>query len=174
MSPIIVVQHSLTHWTKASRGGEGAVKRNAVPEATILPLSRIETAGRTGLLHKLAYREENGFARQDEALQLDPLLSKLIVGCITINLDRDTVSASFRYRWSCCGSPEREWTRKTLRMAEGEWGQMVYNGRFVDSDGGRWWYEKKAINIGLFSELSDDVFTRSAPTYRFSAMAHLI
>jgi hypothetical protein len=173
MSSVVVVQKVLTYWTKASRGGAGATKRNAVPEAATLPLSSAKMAGKTGLLHEVAYRESDDFARKDRPLQLDPPLSKLVVGCVTINLDRDTVSASFRYSWGCCGSPERGWTRKTLQIAEGEWGQMIYNGRFVDSDG-YWWYEKKAVNIGLFPELLEDVFIRNAPTYRFSAMAHLI
>jgi hypothetical protein len=173
MAAIVVVQRVLTSWTKASRGGEGATRRNAVPEAVTLPLSNVKLAGRTGLLHEVGYNEYYDFARKDAPLRMDPPLSKLVVGCVTINLERDTVTASFRYSWQC-GAPDRGWIQKTLHIAENEWGQMVYNGRLVYGDGGQWHYEKSVVNVGLFSELSDDVFTYSAPTYRFSAMAHLI
>src|SRR5262245_57589988 len=127
MSPVVVVQQVLTHWTKASRGGAEATRRNAVPEAVTLPLSHIKTVGHTRLLHKVAYRETDDFVRKDEPLQLDPPVTKLGGGGVTINLDRDTVLASFRYDYWKCGFPEREWTRKTLHIAEGEWGQIVYN-----------------------------------------------
>src|SRR5262245_8404066 len=114
MSPVVVVQEVLTYWTKASRGGAEATRRNAVPEAVTLPLSHITTVGLTGLLHKVAYRETDDFVRKDEPLQLDPPVTKLVVGCVTVNLARNTVFASFRYDYWKCGFPEREWTRKTL------------------------------------------------------------
>jgi hypothetical protein len=174
MSSVIVVQQILTHWSKASRGGKGAVKRNAVPEVACLPLNRVEQRGLTLLHHKLAFYEPN-FSRPKEEISLNPTLLPHVVGCVKIDYGKEVAIASFRFGAECGGAPLRGWARKTLYIAEGEWGQILYNGRFANRvSGWWWWYEKMVVNVGLFSELPEDVFTRCPPTYRVSEMAHLI
>ena len=79
--------------------------------------------------------------------------------------------ATFRYRSPCAGAPPRVWAYKALSIAEGEWGQFVYNGRFSRED--YWWYEKHVVNVGLFERLASGVFTRNEATSRFEAMADL-
>lgn len=55
---MIVVQRVVTSWTKQSRGGAAATRRNAVPEAFTLP-----AGGESGvLIHEVDVRENGDFA----------------------------------------------------------------------------------------------------------------
>jgi hypothetical protein len=171
VSGVVVVQQILTSWSKKSRGGEGAVKRNAIPEVAPVPMHCIKTERLTLLHQSLSYSEWDGFAPR-EKIEVNPTLRPVVIGGVTVNDDDEVAVASFQYNLGC-GAPERGWARKTLRIAEGEWGQILYNGRFAPPWEGPWWYEKMVVNIGLFSHLSSGVFTHCAPTCRFSAMGHL-
>jgi hypothetical protein len=169
---ILIVQQIVTTWTKEARGGENAVKRNRVPEAAKLPVERLDAAGLI-LLQQNLFFGSGDFVKPREKIVINSTLRPLSVGCVTVYDAKDGVAAVFRYDSKCGGAPERGWARKTLRAAENEWAQIVYNGRFAPGWEGDWWYEKKVVNVGLFDHLTSGVFTRSAPTYRFEAMGEL-
>lgn len=66
---MIVVQRVVTQWTKQSRGGAPATRRNAVPEAFPVP-----STGRSAVLvHAVEARERDGFAPYDTVESLDRL-----------------------------------------------------------------------------------------------------
>ncbi len=66
---MIVVQRIVTTWTKQSRGGAAAARRNGVPEAFALP-----TAGRVGVVvHEVDAHERDDFASADTVRTLDRL-----------------------------------------------------------------------------------------------------
>ena len=85
----------------------------------------------------------------------------LRVGCTVMDFVDTEVTADFQYDRGCGGAPERRWARKTLEITIGQWGQIVYNGRFTGED--FWWYEKHVVNVGQFENISSGVFTRCAP-----------
>ncbi len=173
MGNVVVVQQIRTHWTKASRGGDNAVKRNAVPEAARVPIHRIVGDNLILVHHLLEYEERDGFSRPREEIRINPTVRPLVVGCVTIDHSENQAIMTFRYDRGCGGAPDRGWTRKTLRLVVNEWGQIVYNGRFSPVWEGNWWYEKMVVNVGLFERLMPGVFTKQEPTCRFAAMDEL-
>ena len=170
---MIVLQQIHTIWTKKSRGGPGAVQRNAVPEVAKIPLQQVRSSDVSLLLHRLTYHEREGFSHPHERLEENLSVKPLQIGCMTIDYGEGILIASFRYTRECGGAPERGWMRKTLQIGLNEWGQIVFNGRFSPAWEGDWWYEKTVVNMGLFDQPSNSVFTRSQPTYRYAAMSHL-
>ena len=172
MGNLVIVQQINTHWTKASRGGESAGRRNAVPEIACVPIERIAGEPHSLVHHRISYGERSGFAHPREEICINPTIAPLVVGCVTIGYTDHEARAAFYYERGCGGAPERGWAQQTIHLAVNEWGQIVYNGRFGGWDCG-WWYEKTVVNIGLFEHITSDVFTRRKPDYRFAAMAKL-
>lgn len=180
MGNVIVVQQICTSWTKVSRGGENAAKRNAVPEVASLPVQHLievnknNTDNKDDLVlihHRVTCEEENGFSPR-EKIHLNPTLRPFIVGGVTIQYSDDEVNAVFQYDRGC-GAPDRSWARKTIHMTVNQWGQIAYNGRFVAGWEGPWYYEKTVVNVGIFERLRPDVFTKQEPASRFTAMGDL-
>ncbi|MCW3094964.1 MAG: hypothetical protein JWL77_582 [Chthonomonadaceae bacterium] len=171
MSKILVVQQVHTYWTKAARGGENAVRRNAVPESAKLPVQRVDRKGLIVMHHRLTYGGD--FSQPYEKIHINPTLRPLTIGCVTIHSTDEGAIATFRYDRGCAGAPDRGWARKTMLLTANEWGQFAYNGRFVPAYDGNWWYEKMVVNVGLFEQLTSGLFTREEPTYRFTAMGDL-
>jgi hypothetical protein len=172
MGHIVVVQHIRTKWTKASRGGENARKRNAVPETARVPVQRIVGENLILVHHSLSYPGHRAFQQPREEIRINPTVRPLVIGCVTIDHSAEEAIAAFLYNQGCGGAPDRGWARKTLRLAAGEWGQIVYNGRFAGYDD-YWWYEKTVVNVGLFERLMPGVFTHREPICRFAAMGDL-
>ena len=171
MVNVIVVQEICTSWTKASRGGENAAARNAVPKVVTLPVQQITEDNIVLIHHRLAYEEENGFSPR-EKIHINPTMRPFAVGGVTIGYSEDEANAVFRYDRGC-GAPDRSWARKTIHMPVGTWGQIAYNGRFNAGWDGPWYYEKTVINVGIFQRLVPGVFTKQVPASRFSAMGEL-
>ncbi|NEB03553.1 hypothetical protein [Streptomyces sp. SID13726] len=66
---MIVVQRAVTHWTKQSRGGDEAARRNAVPE--VFPVPAPGPAG--VLVHEVDAHERDGFTVSHTIRTLDRL-----------------------------------------------------------------------------------------------------
>ncbi len=166
---MLIIQHILVHWTKSSRGGAEATKRNAVPNA--LPISLTQTS-ETGLLQYICYREETQFTAKESTTLL--LLERNYTIGATIISPTNTDGALVKFRWSywTSGAPERLNNRKDLTLVPGEWCQVLWNGRFTDGDTGQWWYEKHVVNIAV-GDISRQLFRETAPTYRHDATALL-
>jgi hypothetical protein len=173
MGNIIVVQQVRTTWTKASRGGENAGRRNAVLEVARVPVERIPAGNLVLAHHSLSYGEGNGFAQSTEEVQVNPPTRPLVIGCVNVDYSEEAVTVTFHWDYRCGGAPDRGWARKTLHVRVNEWGQIVYNGRFNSGWDGPWYYQKMVVNVGLFERLTPGLFTRQEPTCHFSAMAEL-
>lgn len=143
---MLVVQHIGTIWSKASRGGEEARRRNASPHALPLPL---EVASKEGLLHFVFFNEHDNFVPHETSQSLASLTAPLRQGCVTIQRDEGgTCQVAFRWTNGKGGAPERSHCRRNLTLPSGQWCQVLWNGRFTDPDSGRWWYEKHVVNVG--------------------------
>lgn len=170
---VAIIQQIGTKWTKASRGGANAVKRNAVPEVATVPVHRVQADHLVVLHHSLFYGERTWFSEPFENIAVNPPALPLVIGCVTITRAAEEVAVTFQYNRKCGGAPERGWAHKTMHLGLNMWGQVVYNGRFAPGWEGDWWYEKVVVNIGLFERITPGVFTCSEPTDRFRAMGQL-
>ena len=67
---VVLIQQIKTSWTKASRGGENARKRNAVPEVAKVPVQRIPADNLILVHHLLSYGEDKGFSKPAEEIHV--------------------------------------------------------------------------------------------------------
>ncbi|MBN1910332.1 MAG: hypothetical protein JW818_11375 [Pirellulales bacterium] len=165
-------------WTKASRGGDGARIRNALPDALPLPLEAF-TAPWT--LHSIYYHESNDFTKEEvikktdspDVLGIRVLRFKLCNRQLAVSFLHDSANAALvdRIQVDLQGNEILEVDAFVLEPEQ--WGQLVYNGRFVDMDTGNWWYEHTVFNIGLGLKPAKDLFRSTRPASRFVELARL-
>ena len=162
----LVIQHIITSWTKESRGGQAATRRNAVPIVDRLPIPKTRAKI---VVHTLNYKEEDNFLTPSSELSTDGSLP-MTLDCISIKQLGPDILVSVRYNHSM-GAPERGWIRKDMKVSPGEWVQILSNGRF----GGdmEWLYRHEAWNIAYVAEPDARIFTHSTPKVAFSALALL-
>ena len=164
--PTLVIQHIITSWTKESRGGQDANRRNAVPIVAKLPVPSTKSKL---VVHTLTYKEEDNFLTPIDEVSTDQSLP-LTLAFINIKQVGPDVLVSVRYNHSM-GAPERNSIRKDIRISPDEWVQILSNGRF----GGdiEWFYRHEAFNIAYLTEPDSRIFTHSAPKVAFSTLALL-
>ena len=189
----ICIQGIKTCWTKAPRGGEGAIMRNRVPEAVKMPFSASYSSPAETypfFLHLLGYGEHTRYKARSEFLKSDIGANKsaeiLNRGGVRVSFDGESLAA--RYQWKQeLGAPGHRTqnaagmfvpvhhspAQQALELKIGEWGRILYNGRHSDHDDGRWYYSKHVFNIGLFLNPRPDVFLASQPIKTYSKMALL-
>jgi hypothetical protein len=155
-----VVQWVRTSWTKRSRGGAGATRRNAAPIAFPLPDQL------SPFVHEVAMWEYEGF-RPQRAVRTglpddgDPVLLREANGLLRVQL---TV-AEF-------GMPRRRRRPPAVRLARGEWVRWQVNYRFSHSCGGGWTYRLDTLNLFHGPAGSRDLFL-GEPTYYVSELGSL-
>ena len=171
---IVVIQEIETVWTKSARGGKRAILRNAIPEAVKIPYNLTDIINIQRLYHSLRYNTNYKQRTQPtEDIRVSSTFHSITAGCVHVEGNNNLVLASFQYNIECGGAPNRKWLGKTLRIAPNEWGQMIYNGLFVYRGSHFWLCKKTVVNVGIFERITPGLFTRSAPTHRFSAMAEI-
>jgi len=139
-----------TSWTKQSRGGQGAVRRNSVPVGFTIPHAS------TPFAHVVRMREQDGF-RADETLEdlaeIDVSLRET-EGRLRV-LPR--VSPLFAL-------PPRRRRPPAVRLAAGQWVRWQLNYRFSSAAGTQdWSYWLDTFNIA-YGPVDLDVFL-GTPTY---------
>ena len=168
---MLIVQRIITEWSKAFRGGDEAGRRNATPEALLLP--PVRDASANYLFYDNRFLERNCF-RHDANLAESTLLQQLRIEPLVLSIAADTIKATFAWSWHHCGAPVRK-PQELFRLTLGEWGQFVVNGRFgAQSTAGReWGYHKTVFNIALTPEFIPTLFVDSAPHSHVSLLASL-
>ncbi|WP_344875250.1 hypothetical protein [Allokutzneria multivorans] len=131
-----VLQLVRTSWTKRSRGGEEAARRNAAPVAFALPPST-----RAPFAHEVLMDEHDEFSPRsttredvsDVGVQLREVDGLLRVELVV----------------SPYGMPKRRRRPPAVRLARGEWLRWQVNYRFASpcSCGGQWSYRMDTFNI---------------------------
>ncbi|HEX9953201.1 MAG TPA: hypothetical protein VGB53_15630 [Rubricoccaceae bacterium] len=170
-----VVQEITVWWTKTSRSAPGATPRNAVSELFDLPFRPATMARFAVVHHSVLVREWTGFDDPEEAVEGHQLVPgrPLRLGCVRVDPGQDAVQVVYAYDFACGGAPERTTRpRPVVRLAAGQWGRVVYNGRFEDRGMGEWLYKKVVANVAHVADPSDPVFS-GAPAKTFSDLAHL-
>jgi hypothetical protein len=181
----IIIQAIQTIWTKTSRGGPGATRRNAVPEAFPLPLrdQRKVTVFPALVLHQLHYAERGEFRPMPQPLTTGALLDTLTIDQLSIHPldDAGIVRVTYHPRrpsylgYARDDSGEyRPGGLEALALRLGEWGRVRYNwrhGATVSVDD--WWYDLWVVNVGFFTEWRADAFLESPPSKVYSQLSRL-
>ncbi len=179
--PVAVVQIVMSKWSKASRGGSGAVERNKMPEAFRLPPCPPNISEPSFMIHRVG----KTFITGDTTAQRPPHQSVVVqsiaepfeCGCIRVSLDNGILHVDYYWK-SDAGMPERHHKKDILTLQMGQWGQLRYNERHSPyheafGESPTWWYEKWVFNIGLFTVVSPSMFLRTEPTQVHSMMDHM-
>lgn len=174
---LAVVQVIQSTWSKEHRGGAGAVLRNAVPEAELLPPPGVSIAAPSFLVYLSSHRFPTSrwgtvSGSSSSSLKILPTHEVVTYGGVSIRLRDQALHADYAWTWSR-GMPERYPRRNILTLRHGEWGRVCLNERHIYNDSGEWGYEKWVLNIGLFQELDPRVFLDTEPVRVVSMMEHL-
>ncbi len=171
---MLLVQAISTEWTKASRGGSSAARRNGVLEQLPIPADLEAVSVASFVFHRVKYTEENEFlaphldqvevqpapeegVRYNNLLVLHPCDSTLRVICEWGNLS---------------GAPKRYPTRAETVLQSDQWMRLRYNVR-LSREEGQWVYEKWVFNISMLRTPSARVFLDTEPSKVQSEMADL-
>jgi hypothetical protein len=156
-----LVQIIHQHWTKASRGGEGARARSSVPLAFVMPTAELSRADGVLSVDVIRWGEQNAFAEPHSTdRRLVSLADGYTFGCVTVTADTQGVQAFYRHDGTHGGAPERqvrtpaghfESFGRCLQIRDGEWVRVCYNGRFSDHGTGNWWYQQVTVNVAWFT-----------------------
>ncbi|MER5890593.1 hypothetical protein ABT160_42775 [Streptomyces sp. NPDC001941] len=156
-----VIQWVRTSWTKRSRGGPEASRRNAAPTAFPLPLLA------PPYVHEVLLREADGF--QPRFVTREGLPDS--VADIGVVLREDGGKLRVQPAVTPFGLPRR-WRRPpAVRLARGEWLRWQVNYRFTGTHGGEWTYRLDTLNIA-YGTAAADLFL-GTPTRSFSELAAL-
>jgi hypothetical protein len=181
-APFALIQHLATQWTKASRGGAGAVKRNGTPEAMVFPcFLGFHVTDFRFRIYEVRFTESAAFVPIDTVAIEEGSFWK--TGCLRVVREGDILLVRFEYDGWGGGAPTRETfdavgnrlllNEEAFRLRVGQWGRVSYNGRFSCVDYGNWWYEKHVFNVGMALRAPEDWFTRRQPDYTYSRTAQL-
>ncbi|MER5716501.1 hypothetical protein [Streptomyces sp. NPDC002132] len=146
----ITVQWIRTSWTKKSRGGQDASRRNAVPVGFVLPHAWTGTSA-----HVIRMHERDGFEpfeAQEDRREVD----------VRLREDDGRLSVFPRIQ-PMFGLPPRPRRPPAVRLAPGQWVRWQLNYRFSSAMGMRdWSYWLDTFNIA-YGPVKADVFL-STPT----------
>lgn len=129
-----------TEWTKASRGGVEAGRRNSVPVAFALPHGR-------AAVHEVTQREWEDFA---------PVWSKEqdSVDRVRLSLREEDGVLTVQFHDTMIARPTRFARPSPVRLSRGEWVRWQLNHRWVRPRDGGWNYELTTLNLA-YGEVKD-------------------
>ncbi|MGI5502769.1 hypothetical protein [Lentzea sp. CA-135723] len=153
----VVVQLVKTEWTKDSRGGSEAARRNAAPVAFVLPHLR-------PAVHEIRLSEPD----------FTPVWAKERdeIDRITLTLREDDDVLSVQLQDTMIASPRR-WNRPSpVRLARGEWVRWQLNHRWARPRDGGWNYLLTTLNL-VYGPPEDLKVFLGTPTRHVDERAHL-
>ncbi|MET8310551.1 hypothetical protein [Micromonospora sp. NPDC005173] len=130
----VVAQWVRASWTKQSRGGQQAVRRNRLPVAFALPESGAPCT------HEVTMHEADGFQPQADLRAGPPSRDVVRLDLADGMLRVDLVPSSW-------GMPRRHRRPPAVRLAPGEWTRWHINYRFTGHRSGNWHYRLDTLNI---------------------------
>ena len=168
----VIVQEIKTQWTKASRGGEGASRRNTVQDALIVA-KLPQTLPALPLVHqRTVYAEEADFQPAQTQTEIHDLMLNrhVLIGCVRIIPQAEQLQLAYQPGIACAGAPKRAFTRKDFTLMPDTWARISYNGRFGWATG--WSYHKTVFNIAYMSATDAEIFADEA-SHSFADFADL-
>jgi hypothetical protein len=149
----VLAQWVRTSWTKQSRGGPAAARRNAAPVGFALP------TGRRPIVHSVAMHESRAFQPEESVFDGEPDRTEVILqerdGRLRVELVVDPFAAPRRVR-----RPPAVW------LDRGEWVRWQINYRFSwpMTRGGEWHYRLDTLNLA-YGLAATDAFLSDPPRY---------
>ena len=163
---MILIQHIETIWTKRSRGMPGAAKRNAVPR--VLVVAATDASTDAIFLHKVACKEGNGFAPEQQTEVID---SPKQYWSLAFDDENGFLVGSFTYDLHKHGQPSRHHSRtRIFKLREGEYGALHINGRHTYYSGQ--FYTQHVVNVAFLNAFDSEVFLKE-PDMCVNLMANL-
>lgn len=177
-STYMIIQRIHTTWTKASRGGDGAYRRERLPRCLPLPL---ECFTADFAIHRVDFSEFDDFrpvgsvakGRSPSDLGICDLSLKVDDEGLVVQFIRDPRNAAGANRMDRDDSGNMVHMPHAFSLKDDEWGRLSYNGRYVDSDTGDWSYQQSIYNIGVFANVEVDRFEATRPAKQFAELAIL-
>ncbi|MBV9786743.1 MAG: hypothetical protein JOZ51_01105 [Chloroflexi bacterium] len=161
---MIVVQEIISAWTKQARAADAATARNAVPQQLDFPwLPEVDSASAL-VHHRIRFHERTNFGTPEHEIDVSEMMpfNRLRFGCVTITQREQLVQVTYAYNVSCGGAPKRATVpRQVFTLARGEWGRVVYNGRW---GWGAWTYEQTTLNVLHAESLTQPIFAGEPKT----------
>jgi hypothetical protein len=159
---LIVVQWVRTSWTKQSRGGPEATRRNAAPIAFLLPEEPLP------FVHEVLMHEHDGFQPHATAKPWLPgktsntgVLLRETDGLLRVELTPTPF-----------GMPRRSRRPPAIRLAPGQWVRWQINYRFSGFSSGDWTYRLDTLNLLNGPLLHTDQFL-AEPTHHINELGSL-
>lgn len=168
--PFIIIQRIRSEWTKDSRGGDGARRRNALPQAFKLPAVCFTDRFSH---HSVRFLERDEF-RRSESDSVEIGDSWMDIACS--DLEITVVTEGLQVRLMTDGRNAASGDMQLFRaftLVLGTWGQLIYNARYVHVNTGNWTYERNILNIGYLKAVQPKRFTSSQPDEEYSRMLKL-
>ena len=169
-APRVIIQRVRCSWTKASRGGEAARIRNALPRQLSLPL---EAFAAPVALHRVDFVEAKDFEPQ-EAVQRFAELSEVRLIDLSLRVIGEKLEAKHLRKADNVAVRHRPYPFiGGVEVEHGQWAELRANGRYVDNDTGHWRYDATTYNVGLFWEVAVDRFVQTEAAKRYADLARL-
>ncbi|MFE9812064.1 hypothetical protein ACFYRN_39540 [Streptomyces sp. NPDC005227] len=145
----ITVQWIRTTWTKESRGGDAAARRNAAPVGFALPHEIAPLA------HVIRMHERDGF---------EPYDNREVLGKVDVQLrEADDRLRVFPRAQPLFALPPRKRRPPAVRLVPGQWVRWQLNYRFSSALGIRGWtYWLDTFNIA-YGPVNSDTFLSAPP-----------
>lgn len=175
---MIVVQEIITDWLKRSRGAASSTAREQILDVLELPYLPGPIEGDAVVHHTVRFGDADEFEQAEHKVELKEFgqQRRLFFGCVRIYPAAEVLRVDYAYNMTCGGAPERtHFPRQVLSLSEGEWGRVVYNGRFsAGFEGlGDWLYRRRVVNVGYLNEPTLEPFG-SGLAREFTDLAHLL
>jgi len=173
---IISIQTIYTEWSKKSRGAPGSLKRNSVPEGYELPRATKKIKDGQYIYHDIRCYEYKSF-KSDKYEHIGEIGDENIdCKCVRIIPDNRILRILYYHNTEMAGAPTRKhscYEKKLFEIRNAEWGRVKYNGRFVHTGSGNWYYHKTVVNICCSEKLHKDTYLNKKPDYSYEDMAIL-
>lgn len=156
--PTIILQQIIVRWTKQSRGGANATKRNAVADAFPLDIPAHDFPFAL-VHHQLNFNEDSNFESPEITINVEPMhppTSISDLACMKFDIQAERVIMQPLETMACLGAPPRNLEFKRIQLAVGQWGRLMLNGRFGFANA--WSYQKSVTNIAFVEAIDHNIF----------------
>lgn len=168
--PFVIIQRIRSEWTKDSRGGEGARRRNAVPQAFTLPAVCFTDRFSH---HSVRFLERDEFRRSErDSVAIGESWADMACSDLEITMEDEGLQVRLVTDGRNAASGDMQ-TYRAFTLVPGTWGQLIYNARYVHFSTGIWSYELNVLNIGFLNAVQPKRFTSSKPNEKYARMLKL-
>lgn len=150
-----------------------AARRNAVPEALLVPASLFDEPGPVWH-HAIHYHERSSFTPSSSCESRGGLYTRIdesSSSSVVLDQSGEALKATFTWNMTDCGQPRRSPPTSELILKLGDWGRFAFNGRHV-GETGNWYYTKVIVNL-LYGTTTDCHCFAGQPTFEIRCLERL-